>query len=185
MKKNISSDATLKKKLERIKLIITDVDGVLTAGEIIIPPSGGGDLKIWNVRDRLAFAMLRLAGSSFKLAFVTGRSSADVSSRASELGAVLYDNCADKRDAFNKITTSLSLAPDEVAALGDDIIDIPMLKLSGVAVCPSDAHPEVKKICDIVLKSAGGKGAFREFTEMLLKSRGLWHIIKAEYIDKK
>ncbi|PKN01934.1 MAG: hypothetical protein CVU77_03085 [Elusimicrobia bacterium HGW-Elusimicrobia-1] len=159
-------------KLKKIKVVITDVDGVMTAGEIII--LAGGDLKIWNVRDRLALAFLKNAGSPVSMAFVTGRSSEDVRLRAAEFGASVYEQCSDKKKAFDSIVAAAGVRPDEAVCIGDDIIDLPMLAAAGLSVCPSDAAPEVKKICDIKLRAAGGRGAFREFAEMLLKSRGLW-----------
>ncbi len=183
--KNKINRKTLITKLKKIKAIITDVDGVLTGGEIIIPPGDNGDIKIWNVKDRLAFAMIRAAGSPYKLFFVTGRYSRDVSERAKELGITLYDNCADKKTAFEKIISSYGadLKSENVAVIGDDLIDIPMLRLAGLSICPSDAHNEVKKICDIVLETPGGKGAFREFAELLLKVNGLWRKAVSKYMD--
>ncbi|MDI6757993.1 MAG: HAD hydrolase family protein, partial [Endomicrobiia bacterium] len=166
---------------KKIRVVATDVDGVFTAGEIIILDGGAGDLKIWNVRDRLAMALLKNAGSPVALAFVTGRSSEDVRRRAAEFGASLYEQCADKKKAFDVIISKAGIRPDEAASIGDDVIDLPMLSAAGIAVCPADADPEVKKICDIVLRARGGKGAFREFAEMLLKSRGLWSRAIAPY----
>lgn len=169
-------------KLKKIKVIAMDIDGVLTGGEIIILKSG--DLKIWSVKDRLAFTILKNLNPLFKLVWVTGRASEDVRTRANEVGVeLLFENCANKREALKEIINKLNVSADEIAYIGDDLIDIPVLKRVGVSVCPKDADNEVKKYCMIILKTPGGKGAFREFLEMLLKAKNLWKKAISHYTD--
>lgn len=177
-----SAKKSLNSKLKNIKVIAMDVDGVLTGGEIIILNSG--DLKIWNVKDRLAFAILKNLNSPLKIVWVTGRSSEDVKARSKEVGVnMLFENCADKRTALLGILKEFRVRPEEISYIGDDLIDLPLLRKVGISVCPSDAPPEVKKFCNIVLKSPGGTGVFREFVEIVLKAKGLWKHALAPYVN--
>jgi 3-deoxy-D-manno-octulosonate 8-phosphate phosphatase (KDO 8-P phosphatase) len=170
-------------KAKKIKLIAMDVDGVLTGGEIIVFDSGG-EIKVWNVKDRLAFHLIRRSGSGIKLAWITGRSSRQVSDRAKEIGIdEFYDDCMNKKEAILEILKKNKLRPEEVVFIGDDLIDIPVFRIVGFSVCPSDAPDEVKKEADYVSPLAGGKGILREVAEAVLKTRGFWKAAVKGYIE--
>ncbi len=169
-------------KAKKIKVIAMDIDGVLTAGEIIILKSG--DLKIWNVKDRLAFAMLKNLNYPMKIVWVTGRSSEDVRLRAEEVGVgMLFENCDEKKRALVEIEKRFKVKAQEIAYIGDDLIDLPILKRVGLSACPSDAPSDVKIFSDYILDTPGGKGVFREFLEFLLKAKGLWRSALEPYIN--
>jgi len=170
-------------KAKKIKLIAMDVDGVLTNGEIIIFDSGG-ETKIWNVKDRLAFHLVQRSGSGIKLAWITGRASKQVSDRAKEIGIdEFYQGVMYKKPAIQEILKKYSLKPEEAAFIGDDLIDIPVLSMVGLAICPKDAPEEVKKAVDYISPYCGGKGVLREAVEAVLKTRGFWKAAVKGYID--
>ena len=170
-------------KLKKIKLIAMDVDGVLTSGEIIVFDTGG-EIKIWNVKDRLSFHLVQRSGADIKFAWITGRASKQVADRAAEIGIdEFYQGCMHKKEAMDEILKKRSLRPDEVVYIGDDLIDIPVLRMVGLSVCPKDAPEEVKKETDYISSCDGGKGVLREITEAVLKARGLWKAAVKGYID--
>jgi len=170
-------------KLNKIKLIAMDVDGVLTNGEIIIFDSGA-ETKIWNVKDRLGFHLVQRSGADIKLAWITGRASKQVADRAREIGIdEFYQGCMRKRPAMEMILKKYSLKPEQAVFIGDDLIDIPVLKMVGLGVCPKDAPEEVKKEADYISPHAGGKGVLREIVEAVLKARGFWKAAVKGYID--
>ena len=172
-------------KAKKIKLIAMDVDGVLTGGEIIIYESGKHvkELKFWNVRDRMGFSLLRSAKSDLKLAWITGRYCKHVSDQAKELRIESFvQDCMDKATAMKAIIKKYSLKPEQVLYIGDDLVDVPVLRMVGLAVAPNDAIPEALKVADYVTKVAGGKGVLREVAELVLKARGLWKKAAADYL---
>jgi len=170
-------------KLKKIRLIAMDVDGVLTGGEIIIF-DGGGEIKMWNVKDRLAFHLVQRSGADIKLAWITGRASKQVADRAAEIGIdEFYQGCMDKAVAMEEILRKLSLKPEQAVFIGDDLIDIPVLRMVGLGICPADAPEEVKKEADYVSGLDGGKGVLREIVEAVLKARGFWKAAVKGYID--
>jgi 3-deoxy-D-manno-octulosonate 8-phosphate phosphatase (KDO 8-P phosphatase) len=161
-------------RAKKIKLIAMDVDGVLTGGEIIFVNSSE-EIKIWNVRDGMAFHLAHRTGAGIKFAWITGRSSKQVEERAAEMGIhVLQQNCMKKKEALEDILRKFNIQPDETAYLGDDLVDVPVFRTVGLSVCPSDACEEVKKEAHYMSGLAGGKGVLREVVEIVLKSRGLW-----------
>lgn len=161
-------------KLEPIRLLVLDVDGVLTDGSLCYS-SHGEELKAFNVHDGLG---IRLAMEcEIEVGVITGRSSPAVSARGRELG--LRDNLVflgskDKGADLDRLLETLGLRDDEMAAMGDDLPDLPMLGRAGFAFCPSDAAPEVAAVCDHVCGKEGGRGAVREAVELLLKAKGRW-----------
>lgn len=172
----------IKKIAKEIKLIATDVDGVLTSGEIIILHSGE-EVKIWDVRDRYAFSAAKKADAEIKFAWITGRKSKQVELRAKEIGInFLYQECMNKKEALIEICAKLKILPKNVLYIGDDIVDLPALRFAGIAVAPADAFNEVKKHADIVTKKAGGKGVLREAVDIVLRAKGLWHKANAKYL---
>jgi 3-deoxy-D-manno-octulosonate 8-phosphate phosphatase (KDO 8-P phosphatase) len=164
----------LNKKAKNIKLIACDVDGVLTRGEIIIL-NCGEEVKIWNVKDGLGYHELTKVFPRIKTAWITGRESEQVKRRAESLGVdYLVQNCVCKKAAFDAILKESGIKASETVYIGDDIVDIPVLKLAGLPVCPQDAVQEVKKHADMVSAFKGGEGVVRDVIELVLKAKGEW-----------
>jgi YrbI family 3-deoxy-D-manno-octulosonate 8-phosphate phosphatase len=166
-------------KLAPIQLLVLDVDGVLTDGTLLYA-ADGERLKTFNVRDGLAMVLLRQAG--IEVAIITARSSDAVVTRCRDLGIreeLVVRGARDKSAALDRLTADLDLDDSELAAMGDDLPDLPMLHRAGFAFCPADAAPEVVAVCDHVCGRNGGRGAVREAAEILLKARGRW----AELVD--
>lgn len=178
MKKNIP-----KKKLlgiaRHIKLIILDVDGVLTDGGIILD-NKENEFKSFHVRDGHGIKMLIRAGIT--VAMITGRYSKVVERRAHELGITeVFQKCHDKRIAYRQLIEKYSLDSKEVAYIGDDIVDLPLLKGSGFSVAVADADEEAKNAAMMITKNKGGRGAVREVCDFILKAKGLWEGIVDGY----
>lgn len=174
------SQSLILKRAKKVRLLAMDVDGVLTEGSIVILDSGE-EVKVWNVKDRIGFFMLQKAAPPFHFAWITGRKSRQVEERAKEIGAALYQHCDHKGLALKETLDKLGLSPDQCLFMGDDLVDIPALRLAGLAVCPADAHEEVKKVCHWVTRAPGGRGAFREVADLVLKAQGLWKTVMARF----
>jgi 3-deoxy-D-manno-octulosonate 8-phosphate phosphatase (KDO 8-P phosphatase) len=164
-----------------IRLLILDVDGVLTDGSIILD-NEGNEYKSFHVRDGHGIKMLIHAG--IKVAIVTGRYSKVVSRRAQELGITeVFQKCFDKNAAFTSLIEKYSLSEGEVAYIGDDIVDAPIMRRAGLPVSVADGDEELKKFALLVTKHRGGRGAVREVTDLILKSQGLWERMFREYFE--
>ncbi len=158
----------------KIKLIATDIDGVMTAGEIILLENGE-EIKIWNVKDRLGMHLLKEYLPNVKVAWITGRKSKQVEIRAKEQKVdFLVQECKDKLKSLNAIANKMSIGISEIAYIGDDIIDLCVLRKAGLSVCPKDAVIEAKKVSKLISQYDGGKGVFREVCEILLKANKKW-----------
>ena len=167
--------AALRARLKKVKLLLLDVDGVLTDGRIVYD-AGGIDARFYDVQDGLGVYLLGRMG--VKTVLITAKSSRSLKPRARDMRvAAVY--CADKyklpkKDLFKKILTRYRLAPEEVCFMGDDFVDLAVMRLAGVAVAPAQAAAEVKKAADHVTRKDGGRGAVREVTDMILQCKGLW-----------
>ncbi|MGY4859448.1 KdsC family phosphatase [Cryobacterium sp. AP23] len=154
-----------------IKLLLLDVDGVLTDGTLFIG-SAGEAYKGFSVRDGLAVALLRAHG--IRTGILSGKSSPSLDFRITQLGIDLaITGRIDKQEALAEILQRAGLTADEVAYVGDDVVDLPLAGLVGQFYAPADAHPLVKQSADYVLSTAGGRGAAREAAEYILDSAGL------------
>ena len=163
-----------------IRLLLLDVDGVLTDGRIILD-SEGGETKQFDVRDGSAIKWLVRSG--VKVAFLSGRSSPVVERRARELGVeVVVEGAKQKLPAFRALLRRLGCRAEEVCYVGDDLPDIPVLLRVGVACTVADAPREVKDVCPVVTQAAGGRGAVREIAEKILQAQGAWHKLVAGYL---
>jgi len=169
----------LKEKLKRIKIFLTDVDGVLTDGKIIID-NNGVESKAFNVKDGHGLKMLIRYG--IKVGFVTGRISEVVNFRAKEIGVdIVYQRALNKIEVVDEILKQYNFTYENLAYCGDDIVDIPVMKKAGISFTVNDAVDECKKIADFVTEKKGGDGAVREITDMILKAQGFWEEVKDKY----
>ena len=158
-------------KLNNIKLLLLDVDGVLTSGHIIY---SGTDIetKMFNVKDGLGIRLLQSAG--IDVGIVTGRTSEALLNRCSDLGiTMIYDGIKAKGEIFDIILSETHLQAHEVAFVGDDLPDLSLFKKVGVSIAVGDAHDAVKKYADITTCRNGGEGAVREVCEMILDAKNL------------
>ncbi len=175
----MSYELRVKKKAKKIKLLILDVDGVLTDGRIIIDDRGR-ELKIFDVKDGQGIVLAHKAG--LITAIISGRKSKVVDIRAKELGIkIVYQNSLDKIKSYKAILKKTGLKDEDAAFIGDDILDLPLMKQVGLSIAVSDAMPYIKDAADMVTKSCGGRGAVREAIELILDAKGLWEKIYGKY----
>jgi 3-deoxy-D-manno-octulosonate 8-phosphate phosphatase (KDO 8-P phosphatase) len=166
--------------LDRIRWLGFDVDGVMTDGGIYLA-ADGTETKRFNSRDGHSIKLLVRSG--IRLAIITGRKSRVVEVRAQELGiTAIHQAASDKLAVYERILAEEGLSPDETAFAGDDMVDLPIMIRCGLAMCPSDAAPEVLSRSHFVARSGGGRGAVREMAEHLLRGKGLWDGIMAGYL---
>ena len=175
-------------KLARsIRLVGLDVDGVLTDGGIYLGDVGGTstEFKRYEIQDGIAVHFLREAG--ILVAIVTGRVSESVRIRAAELEVddLAQDAQARKLPAFRRILERHDILPEETAFVGDDFPDMAILRTVGLPVAVGNAVPEIRKVCKLQLERHGGRGAIREFTELLLKARGEWDAVVERYVASR
>lgn len=172
MKKKRLSITELKKKAEKIKLIILDVDGVLTDGKIVYD-SEGREIKAFNIHDGHGIRLLHDAGIS--VAIITGRQSKVVEIRASELGITdVFQKAHYKNSVYQELLKKYNLKDENAAFVGDDLIDLSILRSVGFAVAVSNAVDEVKEYAHMITKKAGGEGAVREVIDFIIKAQGKW-----------
>ncbi len=157
-------------KTRRIRLVAFDVDGVLTDGRLYYSETGDA-MKAFDVRDGMGMKLLQDAG--IKLAIITSRRASSVLLRAADLGiSHVQQGVADKRIAFDELLAGMTIAPEEAAFMGDDLVDLPVFRRCGFAATVADAPALLKRHADYVTRATGGRGAVREFCEMLLHGRG-------------
>jgi 3-deoxy-D-manno-octulosonate 8-phosphate phosphatase (KDO 8-P phosphatase) len=155
--------------MKSIKLVVFDVDGVMTDGGIYID-GHGESFKKFNVKDGLAIELFR--SHNIKTAVVSGKASKALTKRCEQLGFdFIVTGSKNKLPKVNEICLQLGVALTDVAFLGDDVLDLPVMQLCGLSVAPADAHQLVLESADIVTKAIGGAGVVREFADMLLIER--------------
>jgi YrbI family 3-deoxy-D-manno-octulosonate 8-phosphate phosphatase len=165
---------------KKIKLIAFDVDGVLTDGKISYT-SSGEELKSFDVRDGHAIKMAFRAGLT--VAIITGRESPMVQRRCGELGIeLLFQGIRDKNLALGDLMESTGYEASQIAFMGDDVVDLPVMISVGLGCSPSDAAEEVRQRSDLVTKAPGGNGAARELVFIILQAQGLFEGLMAHYI---
>ena len=161
-----------KKDLKRIKVLILDVDGVLTDGRIIFD-SDGRETKVFDVQDGLGIVCWQKLGS--RVAIISSRASNVITHRAKDLEIKhVYMGVFPKMTAYEKLLKILKVKDEDVCFVGDDLADLGILKRVGFSVAVSNAVTEVKSICDYVTKKSGGRGAVREVIEVILNAQGKW-----------
>ena len=162
-----------KVKLSKIKAFAFDVDGVFTDG-IVLVTEDGGFLRSHNAKDGYAVKMATLSG--YQVAIITGGSAPSIKTRFAPLGIEdIYLTSMNKLPDFMDFCSKYDLDPSEVLFVGDDIPDIDILKVCGLACCPSDAVAEVKEVCEYISIYPGGRGCVRDIIEQTLKVKDLWH----------
>ena len=162
----------LMEKASRIRLLVLDVDGVLTDGSIVYD-SSGSQVQAFHVHDGLGLKLLEKAG--INIAIISSRTSAPLEKRACELGIkFVVQGSRNKTAAYEEIRAELNVTTDETAYIGDDWVDIPMLKRVGLAVVVANSTEPMKNHAHYVTQRPGGRGAVREVCDLLLKATGKW-----------
>ena len=168
-----------RKVLENIELLVLDVDGVLTDGNIIIN-ADGSESKSFNLLDGHGIRMWRRAG--LKIAFLSGRETEATKYRAEQLKVdYCLQGCHFKLPVLKKLLEEVKLSPEKVACVGDDLLDLPVIKYVGFGAAVANAVDEVKNIADFVTQWKGGGGAVREVIEYILKNTGKWQKLMERY----
>jgi len=170
---------TLEQRARAIRLVCSDVDGVLTDGSLHYG-AGPSHTKAFNVRDGAAIKWLQRAG--IPVAFISGLDTPATLRRAEDLQVVdCYAGHLAKLPVLEQLCAKYGLRPEEVAHLGDDLADLPLLTRVGLACCPADAAPEVRGKAHWVVPVAGGRGVLRAVAEAILKAQGQWDAVVASY----
>lgn len=181
------SEWTAEERARRIKVLLFDVDGVLTDGSITIIPGADGkgtEVKSFSAHDGMGISIARLAG--LKIGWVTKRNSRVVALRAGDLKIDhLYQGQNHKEEALAQILADEKCTPEEVAYVGDDIIDLPVLRRVGFAVATANARLQVKAMAHWVTPNPGGFGAGRDVIDFLLQARGIWEETVERYLDPR
>jgi 3-deoxy-D-manno-octulosonate 8-phosphate phosphatase (KDO 8-P phosphatase) len=171
-------DEALAARCRALRLLLTDVDGVLTDGTVLLLP-GGGEAKAFHIRDGLGIVLAHRAG--LRTGVVSGRSSESVTQRAAELHmAVVLQGVQDKRAAVAELLEQEGLKPHQLAYIGDDLVDLPVMREAGLSAAPADAPFEVRSEAFMVMDARGGQGCLREFIEAILRARGDWERVLSE-----
>jgi 3-deoxy-D-manno-octulosonate 8-phosphate phosphatase (KDO 8-P phosphatase) len=172
--------ASIERRASRIKLLLMDCDGVLTDGRLWL--TGDDDeQKSFNTHDGLGLSLWHRAG--LRSGIITGRSSRVLARRARELGVeFLCQGNPDKTAAFEQLLQEAGVEENEVAFVGDDLPDIPIMNRAELAVAVADAVEEVRSVAHYITRAAGGRGAVREVIEIILKSQGRWRDLVDDYL---
>jgi 3-deoxy-D-manno-octulosonate 8-phosphate phosphatase (KDO 8-P phosphatase) len=169
----------LNAKAANIRLILLDVDGVLTDGAVVIY-GDGSESKRFHIRDGIALVWAQRAGITVGL--LSARHSATTAQRAAQLGITLiYQGVSSKINTYDQIVGDMVLNDQQVAYMGDDIVDLAVLKRAGLSAAPANAVPEVRARVDFVSTQPGGDGAVREMVELILRAQKQWDALVAAY----
>jgi len=175
----------LKTRARKIKLVLLDVDGVMTDGRIYYLPQPGRELfetKTFNSRDGLAIRIAHKAG--LRTGIITGRSSPVIEHRAKELGIhFLQQNALEKLEPYQRILHAAGVRDAEVCYVGDDIVDLPLLRRVGLAVCVNNGDELLRPYVDYWTQRPGGAGAVREAIELILRAQGKWDAVLEHYLQ--
>jgi 3-deoxy-D-manno-octulosonate 8-phosphate phosphatase (KDO 8-P phosphatase) len=170
----------IEQRAARIRLILFDVDGVLTDGTLLLH-ADGSESKVFDIKDGTGIVWAQRLGLT--VGFLSARSSAATAQRAAQLGITLvHQGVASKLETYEQIADSLMLDEDDVAYMGDDILDLPVLARVGLAAAPADAAADVLSRVHWVARANGGAGAARELIELILRAQGRWPDVLATYL---
>lgn len=168
-------------KAKKLKLLILDVDGVLTDGRLFFDDNGK-EYKTFHARDGHGIKLLRQTG--VEVAIISGRKSNSVALRMKSLGVELvYQGHENKIAAFNEIIESLSITPDQAAHVGDDLLDLPVMTRVGLSIAVNDANDAVKEYADWCLSTPGGLGAVREVCDFIMQAQGTFDDVLKSYMQ--
>ncbi len=171
---------TIKQRAKKIKMLILDIDGVMTDGRIIYD-SKGNELKCFNVLDGMGLAVLKQI--KMKVALVTAKGSRAVLRRARDIGVTeVWQNAHDKLKPYRQILKKHKLKNEDICFVGDDLVDLSVMKRAGLSVAVANACPEAKRIAHYVTKKEGGKGAVREIIEIILRAQNIWPEIIRKFL---
>ena len=172
----------IEQQAARIRLILFDVDGVLTDGKVLLHPDGT-ESKSFDIKDGTGIVWAQRLGLT--VGFLSARASQATSQRAAQLGITLvHQGVANKLDAYESIADSLMLDDADIAYMGDDILDLPVLARVGLATAPSDAADDVKSRVHWVSPARGGAGAARQLIELILRAQHRWDSVLATYLGQ-
>ncbi|HDP25947.1 MAG TPA: HAD-IIIA family hydrolase [Deltaproteobacteria bacterium] len=167
--------------MKNIRVLVLDVDGVLTDSRIYYTDEGS-EIKAFNSKDGHGLKLLMKAG--IEVALITGRTSRALEHRAEDLGVRhVMQGAKDKRSALKELSGILGIPPEDMAYMGDDVVDLPAMALCGTSFAPADAVDMVKERVDIVTSLPGGTGAVREAVEIVLKNLDLFDDVMKRYVD--
>ncbi|HEV2985558.1 MAG TPA: HAD-IIIA family hydrolase [Vicinamibacterales bacterium] len=167
----------------KIKLVLFDVDGVLTDGKVLLH-ADGTESKQFDIKDGTGIIWAQRAGLT--VGFLSARTSAATGQRAAQLGiTLLHQGVASKLESYEQIVDSLLLDDEQVAYMGDDVLDLPVLGRVGLATAPADAVEEVRSRVHWVSAAKGGHGAARDLIEFILRAQNRWDALLAEYVEQQ
>ncbi|MGE3508165.1 MAG: KdsC family phosphatase [Vicinamibacterales bacterium] len=173
---------TVEERAARVRLLLLDVDGVLTNGTVVVH-SDGSESKPFAIRDGIGLVWAQRAG--LKVGILSARHSATTPHRAAQLGITLiYQGVKSKADAYAQITADLGVTDADVAYMGDDIVDLAVLSRVGFGAAPADAVDEVRLLAHWVSRYPGGQGAVRELVELLLRAQNRWDEVVSSYLNE-
>jgi 3-deoxy-D-manno-octulosonate 8-phosphate phosphatase (KDO 8-P phosphatase) len=162
-------------------MILSDVDGTLTDGTLLILPDGE-EVKSYHVRDGLGVLLAQLAG--LEVGIITGKTSKALEKRAARLRMTeLHQGILDKKKVLDEIAERKGLSLGEIAYIGDDLGDLEVIRAVGLAAAVADAHPAIKRHCHFRCRIPGGRGALREFIEFILEAQAKWGVVQAGIKD--
>lgn len=169
----------LSEKARKIKLLLLDVDGVLTDGRIIYN-SSGQDTKFFDVHDGMGVYLLKKVG--IPTVIITAKGSRAIKPRARDMGIdVVFENVSPKTKVLERILKRYKVTKEELCFVGDDIVDLGLMKQVGLPIAVINSCPEIKKICAYITLREGGRGAVREVVELILKAQGKWDALVKTY----
>lgn len=176
------SQKRVQERAKKIKIVLLDIDGVLTDGLIYHFRASEGLIEFKGVGAQDAIALAWLADSGIKTGVISGRQGAGLEERLKSLKvSFIFQGRLDKKIVFDEICETSGVRPDQILYVGDDLPDIPVIKAAGLGVAVQNARPEVQEAASWITKNRGGEGAVREIAELVLKTQGLWKNVLARF----
>jgi 3-deoxy-D-manno-octulosonate 8-phosphate phosphatase (KDO 8-P phosphatase) len=173
-------EAALVARARQVRMILMDVDGVLTDGSLVYMPDGG-EAKAFHARDGAGIKLAQRAG--LMIGIISGRESLATLRRAEELGLdEIHQHVSDKQATFDEMLARRGFSDDQVCFIGDDVVDVSVMKRVGLPAAPADAHPTVLEHAALVTQHCGGRGAVREVIDLILRAQEKWNDVTAPYL---
>jgi len=174
----MAPNADLEARLRKVRLFLCDVDGVLTDGTVLM--GSGVEKKVFEIRDGFGLRLMQSAG--IRVGWISARPSPATTERANDLKIDFVRQSPElKVDSIQSLLGEVGLGWDDIAYMGDDVIDVGALRRAGFSAVPADARPEAKAVAHHICQAGGGRGAVRETVELILKTQGLWETVIAKY----